>query len=102
MRFPNQARFLLPLSLLAIAALPGCTYSLVHDNPTPAPNVVAHRQGAENVDDPWIGVLPMPAVAWLSPHTELHPIQPEDYLNLGGRPTKLVNRDGTLDKTSWV
>src|ERR1700704_6597457 len=98
----NKSLFLFPLGLAALALLPGCTYSLVHDNPTPAPNVVAHCQGSENVDDSSIAVIPIPAVAWLSPHTELHPIQPEDYLNRCGRPTQLVNRDVTLDKTSCV
>jgi len=102
MRLPNHARFLLPLGLLAIAALPGCTYSLVHDNPTPAANIVAHCQGSENIDDSSIAVFPIPAAAFVSPHTELHPIQPEDYLNRCGPATRLVNRDVTVDKTSCV
>ena len=102
MRLPNKTSFLLPLGLLALGMLPGCTYSLVHDNPTAPPNVVAHCQGSENIDDSSIAVIPIPAVAFVSPHTELHPIEPEDYLNRCGHSTQLVNRDVTVDKTTCV
>ena len=102
MRLPNPSTFLVPLTLAAIAVLPGCTYSLVHDNPTAPSNVVAHCQGSENVDDSSIAVIPIPAVAFLSPHAELHPVEPEDYLNRCGQPTRLVNRDVTLDKTNCI
>jgi len=95
-----RRQFLLPIGFTALAMLAGCSYSLVHDNPVPAPNVIAHCQGSENIDDSAIAVIPIPAVAFLSPHTELHQIQPEDYLNRCGRSTQLVNRDVTLDKTS--
>jgi hypothetical protein len=74
----------------------------VHDNPTAPPNVVAHCQGSENIDDSSIAVIPIPAVAFVSPHTELHPVEPDDYLNRCGRATSLVNRDVTLDKTSCI
>src|SRR6202035_4609702 len=102
MKLSNKPGFLAPIGLvaLALAMLPGCTYSVVHDNPTAAPNVVAHCQGSENIDDSAIAVIPIPAVAFVSPHTELPPIQPEDYLNRCGRSTQLVNRDVTVDKTS--
>jgi len=97
-----STNLLLPFSLLAMAMVPGCTYSLVHDNPTAPPNVVAHCQGSENIDDSSIAVVPIPAVAFLSPHTELHQIEPDDYLNRCGHSTQLVNRDVTLDKTNCV
>jgi hypothetical protein len=80
----------------------GCTYSLVHDNPSAPPNVVTHCQGSENIDDSSIAVVPIPVVAFLSPHTELHEIQPDDYLNRCGPPSELANRDVTLDKTNCV
>lgn len=102
MKIPNTSRFVLPMSLLALAMLPGCTYSLVHDNPTPSANVVAHCEGTENVNDSSIAVVPVPVVAFLSPHANLHNIEPEDYLNRCGQPTRLVNRDVTLDKTNCI
>jgi len=102
MQLPNKTAFLAPLGLLALTALSSCAYSLVHDNPTAPPNVVAHCQGSENIDDSSIAVIPIPALAFVSPHTELHPIEPDDYLNRCGRATQLVNRDVTLDKTSCI
>lgn len=102
MRLPNETTLLVRLGLLGLMTLSGCAYSLVHDNPTAPPNVVAHCQGSENVDDSSIAVIPIPAVAFVSPHTELHPIEPDDYLNRCGRSTQLVNRDVTLDKTSCI
>jgi hypothetical protein len=102
MRLPNHSPFLVPLALVSLAMLPGCTYSVVHDNPSAPPNVVAHCQGSENVDDSSIAVVPIPVVAFLSPHAELHQLEPEDYLNRCGQPTRLVNRDVTLDKTDCI
>src|SRR5262249_31335986 len=91
MKIVKLSQFLLPTSFLALALLPGCTYSLVHDNPTPSASVVAHCEGTENVDDSSIAVIPVPIVAFLSPHANLHNIEPEDYLNRCGPPTRLVN-----------
>lgn len=102
MRFPNPFSVLVPLGLVALTALPGCTYSLVQDNPTPGASVVAHCEGTEHVDDSSIAVVPIPIVAFLSPHADLHNPEPEDYLNRCGLPNRLVNRDVTLDKTSCI
>ncbi len=63
---------------------------------------MAHCQGSENVDDSSIAVVPIPVVAFLSPRADLHPVEPEDYLNRCGQPTRLVNRDVTLDKTDCI
>ena len=102
MRLPNKTALLASLGLLGLTTLSGCSYSLVHDNPSAPPNVVAHCQGSENIDDSSIAVIPIPAVAFVSPHTELHPVEADDYLNRCGRATQLVNRDVTLDKTSCI
>jgi len=96
------ARFRFAIGLVTLAMLPGCAYSLVHDNPSAPPNIVSHCEGSENIDDSSIAVVPIPVVAFLSPHTELHEIGPDDYLNRCGRPTQLVNRDVTLDKTNCI
>ncbi len=98
----KNARFRFAIGLVTLAMLPGCAYSLVHDTPSAPPNVVSHCEGSENIDDSSIAVVPIPVVAFVSPHTELHEIGPEDYLNRCGRPTQLVNRDVTLDKTSCI
>jgi len=98
----KNVRFRFAIGLVTLAMLPGCAYSLVHDNPSAPPNVVAHCEGSENIDDSSIAVVPIPVVAFISPHTELHEIGPDDYLNRCGRPTQLVNRDVTLDKTNCI
>jgi len=98
----KNARFRFAIGLVTLAMLFGCAYSLVHDNPSAPPNVVAHCEGSENIDDSSIAVVPIPVVAFISPHTELHEIGPDDYLNRCGRPTQLVNRDVTLDKTNCI
>ena len=102
MRSRKNIHLFFPISFAAAVMLAGCSYSLVHDNPIPASNVVAHCEGSENIDDSSIAVFPIPAAAFVSPHTELHPIEPEDYLNRCGPPTQLVNRDVTVDKTNCV
>jgi hypothetical protein len=102
MRLPKTSSFLAPLGVAAFAMLSGCSYSMVHDNPTPQANVVAHCEGSENVDDSSIAVVPIPIVAFLSPHADLHTIQPEDYLNRCGQPGRLVDRDVTLNKTDCI
>jgi len=102
MRLLNPKNLLLPFGLLALGFIPGCTYSLVHDNPTAPPNVVAHCEGSESIDDSSIAIFPIPAAAFVSPHTELHQIEPDDYLNRCGKSTQLVNRDVTLDKTNCI
>ena len=99
MRFPNLFKFLVPTALMMLA---GCTYSLVQDNPTPGANVVAHCEGTEHVDDSSIAVVPIPVVAFLSPHADLHNPEPEDFLDRCGQPNRLVNRDVTLDKTNCI
>ena len=98
----KNARFRFVIGLVTFAMLPGCAYSLVHDNPSAPPNVVAHCEGSENIDDSSIAVVPIPGVAFISPHTELREIEPDNYLIRCGRPTQLVNRDVTLDKSSCV
>ena len=65
----KNARFRLAIGLVTLAMLPGCAYSLVHDNPSAPPNVVAHCEGSENIDDSSIAVVPIPVVAFISPHT---------------------------------
>ena len=102
MRLPKLSALLMLLGLPALAALPGCTYSMVHDSPTPQAQVTAHCEGSENVDDSSIAVVPVPIVAFLSPHADLHTIEPEDYLNRCGPPTRLVDRDVTLNKTACI
>ncbi len=102
MQLLKNVRFRFAIALVTLAMLPGCAYSLVHDTPSAPPNVVSHCTGSENVDDSSIAVVPIPVVAFLSPHTPLHEIEAEDYLNRCGRPTQLVNRDVTLDKTSCI
>lgn len=82
-------------------AMMGCNYTLARDNPSAAPNVVAHCEGSENVDDSSVAVVPIPVVAFLSPHADLHQISATDYVNRCG-PGQLVNREVTLSKSACI
>ncbi|MFZ0886841.1 MAG: hypothetical protein WA005_00170 [Candidatus Binataceae bacterium] len=62
MRLLKNTHFLFPIGLAVLAMLPGCGYSLVHDNPSAPPNVVGHCEGSETIDDSLIAVVPIPTV----------------------------------------
>jgi hypothetical protein len=47
----------------------------------------AHCSGSEGVDDSSIAVLPVPVVAFVVPHANLHEIKADDYLKRCGDPT---------------
>jgi hypothetical protein len=86
----------------SLTMLPACTYSLMHDNPTAPPNVISHCEGQQNVDDSSVAVIPIPAVAFISPHTELHPVEADQYVDQCGPSNQLANRDVTIDKANCI
>lgn len=79
----------------------GCTTALVHDDIT-YPRTGAHCSGSHGVDDSSIAVLPVPVVAFVVPHVNLHEIKADDYLKRCGDPTKLINRNVTVNRIACI
>jgi hypothetical protein len=103
MALPSSLRFMIAGALgLSLTSLTGCVDTIVHDDPSVPTNVVSHCEGTENVDASSVSVVPIPVVAFFVPHTDLHNLKPEDYLNRCGPPTQLANRDVVLDKSNCI
>lgn len=81
--------------------LGGCTTALVHDD-VKYPQTGAHCSGSQGVDDSSIAVLPVPIVAFVVPHADLHDIKADDYLKRCGDPTKLINRKVVVNRTACI
>jgi hypothetical protein len=81
--------------------LTGCTTALVHDD-VKYPQTVAHCSGSQGVDDSSIAVLPVPVVAFVVPHANLHDIKADEYLKRCGDPTKLINRKVVVNRTACL
>lgn len=88
------------LSLMLL--LSGCTSSLVRDDVKRTAGVEGHCSGAEWVDDSSIAVLPVPVVAFVVPHFDLHKISGEPYLNRCGASTRVINREVTMNRTACI
>jgi hypothetical protein len=82
-------------------ALGGCTTALVHDD-VKYPQTGAHCSGSQGVDDSSIAVLPVPVVAFVVPHANLHDIKADDYLKRCGDPAKLINRKVEVNRTACI
>ncbi len=91
------------LTILASATLVlgGCTTALVHDD-VKYPKTEAHCSGSQGVDDSSIAVLPVPVVAFVVPHANLHDIKADDYLKRCGDPTSLINRKVVVNRTACI
>ena len=99
----NPARVLTALALgILMTALAGCVDTIVQDEPSAPRNVVSHCEGSENVDASSVAVIPIPVVAFFSPHADLHNLKPDDYLNRCGPSTELANRQVVLDKNACI
>jgi hypothetical protein len=91
----------LALVVSASLILAGCTTALVHDDVKQA-KTGSHCSGSEGVDDSSIAVLPVPVVAFVVPHANLHDIKADDYLKRCGDPTKLINRKVEVNRTACI
>jgi hypothetical protein len=85
----------------ASVLLGGCTTVLVHDD-VKYPKTGARCSGSEGVDDSSIAVLPVPVVAFVVPHANLHEIKADDYLKRCGDPTKLINRKVKVNRIGCI
>ncbi len=81
--------------------LASCTTALVRDD-VQYPKTEAHCSGSQGVDDSSIAVLPVPVVAFVVPHANLHDIKADDYLKRCGDPTKLINRKVVVNRTACI
>ena len=81
--------------------LAGCTTALIRDD-VRYPKTEAHCSGSQGVDDSSIAVLPVPVVAFVVPHANLHDIKADDYLKRCGDPTKLINRKVEVTRTACI
>jgi hypothetical protein len=88
--------------VLAAAFIAGCSQSIVRDPQTTATNKIGHCEGSEHVDHSSIAVIPLPVIAFFSPHADLHEIKPDDYLNRCGSPQQLANRELDLHKGGCI
>ncbi|TKB69657.1 MAG: hypothetical protein E8D52_05310 [Nitrospira sp.] len=91
------------LALVASASLllAGCTTALVHDD-VKYPQTGAHCSGSQGADDSSIAVLPVPVVAFVVPHVDLHDIKADEYLKRCGDPTRLINRKVEVNRTACI
>jgi hypothetical protein len=91
------------MTVLSIASLllTGCVKDLVKDD-VKFPQTGAHCSGSEGTDDSSIAVLPVPLVAFVVPHVNLHDIKADDYLKRCGDPSKLINRQVTVNRIGCI
>lgn len=86
---------------IVLLLMTGCVKDLVRDD-VKRPQTAAHCSGSEGVDDSSIAVLPVPLVAFFVPHADLHEIKADDYLRRCGEPSKLINRQVTINRTACI
>ncbi|HEX5645752.1 MAG TPA: hypothetical protein VFX56_02170 [Nitrospira sp.] len=82
--------------------LSSCTSSLVRDDVKRTVGVEGHCSGSEWVDNSSIAVLPVPVVAFLVPHFDLHKVSGEPYISRCGASTRVVNREVTMNRTACI
>lgn len=88
--------------LSAALLLSGCTSTLMRDDVKRTAGLEGHCAGSEWVDDSSIAVLPVPIVAFVTPHFDLHKVSSEPYLNRCGASTRVVNRDVSVNRLACM
>lgn len=84
--------------LALLFALNGCSTYLVKDDVRKSTINTEHCAGSSVADDSTLAVLPVPIVAFLMPHFDLHDIKADDYLKRCGDSTRLINREVEVSK----
>ena len=90
------------LILASTSFLTGCTKTLLKDEVNTSTSAHVECSDGEWVDDSSIAVLPIPVVAFIVPHADLHEIQAESRLNQCGESSQLVNRKVTINRTACI
>jgi hypothetical protein len=82
--------------------LSGCASTLVRDEVKRPAGLEGHCSGSEWVDDSSIAVLPVPVVAFVTPHVDLRNIFSEPYVSRCGASTRVVNRDVSVNRLACI
>jgi hypothetical protein len=91
------------LMIVSLALLlSGCTSTLVRDNVKRTAGLDGHCSGSEWADNSSLAVLPVPVVAFIVPHFDLHTISSEPYLNRCGASTRVVNREVSVNRLACL
>lgn len=80
----------------------GCSSTLVRDDVQRTAGVGGHCSGSEWVDDSSIAVLPVPVVAFVTPHVDLRNVSSEPYLSRCGASTRVVNREVSVNRLACM
>lgn len=88
--------------MTASMLLSGCVSTLVHDDVKRTAGIDGHCSGSQWVDDSSIAVLPVPIVAFVTPHFDLHQVSSEPYLNRCGASTMVVNREVSVNRLACL
>lgn len=94
----KMSLFVMTVSML----LSGCVSTLVHDDVKRTAGIAGHCSGSQWVDDSSIAVLPVPVVAFVTPHIDLRDVSSEPYLNRCGASTRVINRDVSVNRVACL
>lgn len=94
----KMSLFVMTASML----LSGCVSTLMHDDVKRITGIDGHCSGSQWVDDSSIAVLPVPVVAFLTPHIDLRDVSSEPYLNRCGASTRVINRDVSVNRAACL
>ncbi|WP_413934038.1 hypothetical protein [Nitrospira sp. BLG_1] len=94
----KMSLFVMTASML----LSGCVSTLVHDDVKRTTGIDGHCSGSQWVDDSSIAVLPVPVVAFLTPHIDLRDVSSEPYLNRCGASMRVINRDVSVNRVACL
>lgn len=90
------------LMLSTALLLSGCTSTLVRDDVKRTAGLDGHCSGSEWADNSSLAVLPVPIVAFIVPHFDLHTVSSEPYLSRCGASTRVVNRDVSVNRLACL
>ena len=82
--------------------LSGCTSTLVRDDVKRTAGGEGHCRGSEWTDNSSIAVLPVPIVAFIIPHVDLHHLSSEPYVSRCGASTQVVNREVSVNRVACI
>lgn len=88
--------------LSATLLFSGCSSTLVRDDVSRTADVEGHCSGSEWVDDSSIAVLPVPVVAFVTPHVDLRNMSSEQYVSRCGASTQAINRDVSVNRVACI
>jgi hypothetical protein len=99
----QQVRSKASVVIVSLALLlSGCTSTLVRDDVKRTAGLDGHCSGSEWADNSSLAVLPVPVVAFIVPHFDLHTVSSEPYLSRCGASTRVVNRDVSVNRLACL